>query len=315
MTAIAFDSSMPAATESAEPDRLAGAVLYSLSRPMPDKGMWGLARTMLAGVLSFGLWPLFVWIKRFGDLARSESVQWEHLVEWLRLRSGHPESAELVRWIPKTERQSIFWVVPLLCGIGVVWGAFVLLHGQFSWAAVLGSTYRFGQTPMRGTGSSASRQLFMLWTIGLGVGYLVHWLNVVLHVRGTERLIGRINALARREGLGSVPVPAGGWGLRPMWLAAGAVLTVCGAGWGLPMMLAGALQRRYVLVDGRRMRGMAAERLRAMLSIRHPSMALPTPVMLRRRCGNPACRAAVSMAANFCPRCGGRLWKSVDRVA
>lgn len=312
---IALDNSLPAATDSAEPDRLGGAVLLSLSRPMPDKGMWGLARTLLAGVLSFGLWPLFEWIKRFGDMARGEIVQWEHLVEWLRLRSGHPQAAQLTRWIPRTDKGLLLRGVSMVCGVGVVWAFVLHLHGQYSWAAVMGSTYRFGQQPAIGLGDITARRLFTVWTVGLGLGYLAHWLNVVLHVRATERLIGQINTLARTEGLGPMPVPAGGWGIRPMWLAAGILLTTCGAGWGLPMMLAGALQRRYVLAGGRRMRGMAAERLRAMLNLRHPSAAMPMPVMLRRRCGNPVCRTTVSMAANFCPRCGSRLWASVDQMA
>jgi hypothetical protein len=308
MTAITLDNPTHDQADSAGPDRLAGALLYSLSRPMPDKGMWGLARTVLLGVLSFGLWPLFEWIKRFGDLARAESVQWEHLAEWLRLRSGYPESAELARWIPRTDKGLLLRSISLVCGVGVIWAFFLHLHGQFSWAMLMGATYRGGLSPL-------TARLFTIWTIGLGVGYLVHWLNVALHVRATERLIGQINSLAQREGFGPMPTPAGGWGLRPMWLVAGIVLTVMGAGWGLPMMLAGALQRRYVLSTGRRMRGMVAERLRAMLSLRHPTMSLPTPVMLRRRCDNPVCRSTVSMAANYCPRCGSRLWASVDRVA
>lgn len=313
MTAITLDSSMQAGTGASEPDRLAGAVLYSLSRPMPDKGMWGLARTVVLGVLSFGLWPLFEWLKRFGDLARGERVQWEHLVEWLRLRSGHPEAEELGEWIPRTERRTFLWLVPLVCGVGVVWAFVLHLYGHYSLEAVLGCTYLFGREPVKGISDTVCRQLFIIWTVGLGLGYLAHWLNVVLHVRATERLVGRINQLAEREGLGRVPEIGAGWGLRPMWMVGGILLLAWGVGWGLPMMLAGAMQRRYVLAGGRRLRGAAAERLRAMLARRHPAVAMP--VMLRRRCENPVCRAAVSMAANYCPRCGGRLWASVDRVA
>jgi len=313
MSVIALDHLSTLSDSPQAPDHLAGAVLYSLSRPMPDKGMWGLVRTVVLGVLSFGLWPLFEWVRRFGDLARGESVQWEHLVEWLRLRSGHPEAGALEDWIPRIERRSAFFWTPLLLGMLVI--AMFMLSGQFSWMALLGSTYRFGKIPLQGMSAATARQLFTIWTIGLGAGYLIHWLNLVLHVRGTERLVERINRLAEHEGLERVPAPSAGWGLRPMWLAAGIGLAVCGAGWGLPMMLAGALQRRYVLVGGRRLRGVAAERLRSMLARRHPGMALPAPVMLRRRCENPICRAAVSMGANFCPRCGGRLWAPVDRVA
>jgi hypothetical protein len=84
-------------------------------------------------------------------------------------------------------------------------------------------------------------------------------------------------------------------------------MAAMGALWGIPMMLAGAAQRRAVRRVSTRNRAALAHRLRAMmLARRSAAAAVPLPVYLRRLCPNPLCRAPMVETAAFCTRCGRR---------
>jgi hypothetical protein len=160
-----------------------------------------------------------------------------------------------------------------------------------------------------------SNEIFLTWTVGLGVAYFIHWLQVQFHAGDVRRFVARFSEIAQAEGVNRVKAESPGLGLRPLWLLAGGILFVWGAPWGIVAMLAGAAQRRYITWSSRNTRADVAHRLRAILMRHRPSSNYPLPVYLRDRCVEPKCRAEIPRGINYCPRCGTRQKAQVNRIA
>ncbi|HEY7117320.1 MAG TPA: hypothetical protein VH475_12075, partial [Tepidisphaeraceae bacterium] len=77
------------------PDYLAGAVLQGLSRPIGQRLSWGVIRSLLVSMLSFGVVPLVYWVRAFRLYAIAEQQQLLHLAHWLRANSDHPLARRL----------------------------------------------------------------------------------------------------------------------------------------------------------------------------------------------------------------------------
>jgi hypothetical protein len=92
---------------------------------------------------------------------------------------------------------------------------------------------------------------------------------------------------------------------------------MCSAGayWGVPLMLAGAVQRRYISRTSARVRAEAADRVRTILLLRRPVMRVPPFARPTILCRTPNCRAPIPMLANFCARCGARAGRVMSDVA
>src|SRR5206468_3649483 len=105
------------------------------------------------------------------------------------------------------------------------------------------------------------------------------------------------------EGLAPISPTPVGVGFRPLWFVAGVVVTACGAPWGIPMMLAGAIQRSEISRASLRDRQAMARRLHGLLQ-KQSSGGVAMPVYLRRLCVNEFCRATLPKDSNYCPRCG-----------
>jgi hypothetical protein len=176
----------------------------------------------------------------------------------------------------------------------------------------LGSTWQFAQNLNR---TDEIVTLFYVWTIGLAVGYAMHWLQLMSHQSRIRDAVTEFNHLAAAEGLAPVSVTTE-IGLRPMWLIVGVLLTAAGSAvWALPAMIGGAVQRRYATIVVPATQFQLTERVRQMLSHRRPAMLTPTPVATPRRCSNEQCRAPMQKVANFCPRCGQHVGPEVDERA
>ena len=120
--------------------------------------------------------------------------------------------------------------------------------------ALLSCTYLFRGDHLRVIRISSSTavspvralQLFNTWTLALTGAYICHWLQVQHHAKLLRKFMLRFNTIATAEGLKPATAQMPGPGLRPMWIIAGITLAVFGAIWAIPMMLAGAAQRRLV---------------------------------------------------------------------
>ena len=94
-----------------------------------------------------------------------------------------------------------------------------------------------------------------------------------------------------------------------------AALIGAGAFWGLPLMLAGAVQRRYISRTSARGRAEAADRVRTILLLRRPVARVPSFARATILCRNERCRAPIPLLANFCARCGARAGTVMSDVA
>ena len=141
-----------------------------------------------------------------------------------------------------------------------------------------------------------------------------HWFAVQLHQSRVRQFIDQFNRLAMSKNLHPINPPTEVLGLHPVWLIAAVGFLGGGVIWGVPLMLAGAAQSRYIKHRSRWTRADFAQRVRDVLRTMHPSMLLTVPVILRRKCPMSLCEAPLPQTAVFCPRCGTRV-AAVDRVA
>lgn len=296
------------------PDYLAGAVLQSLSRAMGPRWHWGAFKTFLLGVASFGLLPILIWPRRFGDFVTTEQHQLWHLAEWLRLRTGNPQAVALR---DRVDRIAAISALTYLSWFIIATVAAVIASHLWNTAAnlpddLLNLTYLF---PEQADRSRQQLNVYLVWMIGVSAAYLLHWIQVQAHVRNVRRVVKIFNRLALTEGIATIKLRDAGAGLRPLWLLAAVPLVSFGVFWGVPMMLAGALHKRYVLIVSTDLRSELAFRVRALLLAQRPRMRVPRPPRLRMNCPSELCRNAVPETANFCPRCGTPVRPVLNAVA
>jgi hypothetical protein len=293
------------------PDPLSDSVLKGLSRPIGQKLSWGVVRTLALGLLSFGVLPVIAWVRSFRAFAIAEQQQYLHLAQWVRLNTDHPLARQLEQDARGLGSRSLLTAMTLGAMLVAVAGvACVIVHYQLPpWEALVAGTYAYGGSALRDWPVRyflVEPQIHRFWVWGLGVAYGLHWLQVQLHAQDVKGLVGRFNEIARAEGVPTARVERVGTGLRPLWIAAGAVMWAWGAPWGIVAMLAGAAQRRYITWSSRGTRAEVAQRLRTMLLRRRPAAGVPMPVYLRERCVERMCRAEIPRGVNYCPRCGTR---------
>jgi len=297
-----------------EPDYLAGALLNSFSRHLGTRASWSFLKTLLWSTVTFGIGPLLVWPRGLRGLIATERSQFLHLAEWMRLRSGAPDTSQLVAAAERVKINPILSYGPVWIASAVVI-AFGIIFSQvgFSVRDLIASTYHFGRGWPR-IGPIAANELFTIWSTGLLTAYTLHWFQLLAHASKVRNAVRAFNELAIPQGLPPVREPRG-VGLRPIWLAAALVMMSANAMWAIPMMLAGGMQRRYAAVTGPALRGAVADRLRDMLMVRRPMMRVPSPIAVQRRCPNEQCRAEMPRIANFCPTCGKHVGPEIDELA
>src|SRR5260370_35539837 len=83
------------AQEPQGPDYLAGAVLQGLGRPIGEKLSWPLGRSLVLGVVSFGVLPILAWPKLLVQFILLEQQQLWHRAECLLLHVTHPYARQL----------------------------------------------------------------------------------------------------------------------------------------------------------------------------------------------------------------------------
>jgi hypothetical protein len=286
----------------ADPDPLAGAVLRSLGRSFRNHYSLSPVRAAIIGGLSFGLVPIWRLMRQFDDYVTFERQQLTYAGEWIQSRGGPDatafrDRARMLRFRPAIK------VAALLC----VWGAFMPmvmdLLGAFTFDGLLQRTYGFGEFAQHGIGGAVAAE-FAAWNIGLGLAYGLHWLQIRLHERDLAQLVGVYNRLARREGADAIAVPRARTGIDGWWIVVAVILVLIGGWWAIPLVLAGAAQRRYINRTSTALRADLAGGIRAMLEQRRPAVALSNYMIHAARCDRPVCRAMLPAGARFCPRCG-----------
>jgi hypothetical protein len=287
------------------PDALAGAVIQSLARPTLKHAPWGPVRSLIFGLATFGLAPLVIWPMRFRNAVGRERQQLWHLAEWVRLQTGRPGAAELRDSAGRSRGgglRVISWLMALLVLIALM-RDYSRFHFRFHQAgAFLDATYRFPLLYWRVNLPIAMARLFAVWTIGLGIGFGAHWVNVVLRDREIRQFVERFNAMTASPGIAPIDLPQSPMGLA--WIIGGILAAMSGAIWGVPMMLAGGAQAAYLNRTSYWSRRELAARLRGLLLRQDPDVSVTMPMRFRSICENPQCRALLPSPARFCPRCG-----------
>jgi hypothetical protein len=288
-------------------DDLAATVVRRLEK-RPADGSWGLLKTVLLGVPSFGLIPLLGWSRRFRNFAMDDFESSRDLAEWAALRGRQPARIDsLMQAAEETVPSPLPRVLSLIVS-ALIAGTFIIryTHVPFSLEGLIGATYshetRFGESsPL-----SPEEFLYRVWVAGLSIGYVVQWLNVRVHADNMKRFVTRLNPIFEAENLPAVRVSNQGWVyFRPLWIMTAVLLSMYGAWWGIPMALAGMAQRRYTTLTAKRLRKDLANRMRDVaMTDRAPGFAVASG---SRRCGNSRCLAPLPPRARFCTRCGSKL--------
>ena len=294
--------------EHGERDQLAASVLRGLSRSLRGQFALEPLGAFGYGLLTFGLLPLFRLRQQFRAYQALEAQQIWHAAEWLRTRSGGEESAWLAddaKRLRQPRRRGL-WALVTLCALASI-ALFIPPLGEWhGLREVYERTYRFLRIPAPARDQVVLAQ-FLLWNVALSLGYLLHWLNVALHVKQMQSLVERFNLVARREGVLPIDRPEQDAGLTIGWIIGAAACSTLGAFWAIPLALAGARQGRYINHASAQLRAELLDRLRTMLAMRRPAVAVPHYPLHDRRCGNVLCRALLRAGADFCPRCGAAV--------
>ena len=300
------------------------SVLKALGRPIGARQSWSVVKAFVVSLLTFGVVPIFAWIRGFRAFAIAEQQQLLHLARWLRTSSAHPLAKRLEEDAEQLRPRWWLWWVALITVIGtatLMWSAIhdSGLHSDYHWGALLTSTYGF-RTPLVGWTFADAGRVFTYWIWGMTFVYACHWLVVQLHAQDVKRFVARFSEIAESEGLHRVKARSLGVPLlAPLWILAGVLMLMLHAPWGIVAMLAGAAQRRYITKTGRRTRCELANRVRALLMRRGEqagsAASIPVPVYIRQRCVEARCRAELPPGVNFCRRCGTGQKARVNRVA
>src|SRR5690606_35464682 len=204
-------SAAPPAKPATPPvDRLAGALLGTLPRPLRLRATRGPMVSMVAGLITFGLWPILRWPGRFLNFVKYQRYQFDHLVDWERLHSG--EAEPLRGAADRVQFRTSLWLMSLLLAVGTVgWFGYQANANNLPAKQLWEATYCFDAAA---PSSWVIPELHGVWIIGLSAAYALHCLQVQLHARDVRRFIRRWNAIATRHGLAPVAAPGAGLGLR-----------------------------------------------------------------------------------------------------
>jgi hypothetical protein len=280
-------------------------------RPMADKFAPGVFWTALLGYLTLGILPLVTLPRKLRSFAARERDQLFHFAQWMRQQFG--SDADLLD--PRTPAldqvvhvlRLVSWMCAAIAVGAIVW---VIARGadpEMVWRLAYGQ----GRRPYY---HSYHETFFMVWMPSLCVGYAAHWLAVRVHQTRVQRFVHNFNELARGRALSPATSPSEFLGFRPLWIIGAMLFLGNGIWWGIPLMVAGAAQSRYIRHGSRWIRQDLAQRVRDVLRATRPTMTLTVPVVLRRKCPVSMCQAPLPQTAAFCPRCGTRV-AAVDRVA
>jgi hypothetical protein len=281
------------------PDDFGGAVLQSLTRPIGRHAPWGPVKLFILGGLSFGVWPALALPRAWREDASVERNQLWHIAEWLRVRTALPQAAALRdRATPRGFRGPV-WLISFAILVSVA--AYFVTQWpfrHFDFPGLVQLTYR----PI----SDGEVQFSTVWNVGMGMVFLLHWLQVRWHGKDVRAFVRRFNEISAGSGLGQVQMPRLGWGLSFSWIIGAVVLACINAWWGIPMMMAGAVHRRYVYRISEPTRQQIALNFRGLLLSQRPALNVPLPLRLRPMCTEVRCQSLLPKDAKFCPRCGRR---------
>lgn len=285
----------------------------SARQPRAGSAGWGVIFTALVAALTFGILPALVWPERFRRLAAAEAERMHKLLAWARgWGATQVQLAALEAAGRRIDASAFFTIIPVaIAAFVAVTLGMEARQAALPWDRLVDLTYRFhdfsrqlmwmqSNAPSPSDAFAASQQLsraaslHTLWCGALSIAYLAHWAQVGLHRASMRRFVGYLNKTIESRGMMPVRLREGASIMWPLAIVAAVVLVGYGAWWGIPMLLAGTAQRRYILTTSRALQVQLHDRMGH--DLRRPTVA--------RRCQADGCRALLPLPAKFCPQCG-----------
>ncbi len=273
---------------------------------------WGIVKTSVLGVASFGILPLLVWPGRFRAFSVEESRHFRAVADWARQRGREPAAIGPLRAAADgVQTRPLLWLLPILLALFVA-GVYLLDFfnlTSYSLDQLLDATYgrdhiAFVRYYLHQPWSAwpIEERMHFIWCAGLSAAFLCHWAQIRLHATDVGRFVARFNAMT--EGHFQLPIPLPRVCIsvmNPALIVAAVAFLHYGVWWGIPMLLAGTTQRSYISSTSRRTRSAIAQRIRLMESEGTVEAGAGS------RCGQAGCQAVLPAHAVFCPRCGARV--------
>lgn len=331
MSTVATDK-RPAAAHAATPT-VTPSIPASEDVPQPINlpAPAGVLTTLALAIPSFGLLPALLWPDSFRRYVNAERAQLRAIATSVARQLSHPDVPALMKDIDRMRVRRWLLVLTYVSAIAVI-GVFVasLYEALHFREALFGSTYLLRAFGGDITTDDTRRTLFMGWVGCLGLAYGLQWLQVQLHAQDLRRLLEKYSTVVMDGGGAPVFMETLGAGFRPLWMLGAAAMLLVAAPWGVLMMLAGAVQRRYAKHCGPKAREAMAhqaadmrEELERLAPAPRPrttrptaTAAAPTP---RRRvsylCNYKNCAAPIAPGAKFCARCGRPTGIPLDQKA
>lgn len=303
-------------------------VVDRLSHPAPPPSEpAGPFVTLFQCLISFGLLPLLLWPMRWAEFLDAERHDLLDLSAWWRSRVDATDAAKLDKITRRFRPRPILMVLPWLAvGFNVVFMAKLITNGDsFSqlWELTIGHTvqptkifyYGGQQISARGSwettypdrsgfpelnwvpdNSKFESHLYGAWITTLCLAYFCQWYAVRSHAMAVHSLVKWTNKLARDNRLARIKDDSKKIGLSLFWIVLAVGLCSHDAWWSIPMVFAGAFQRRYSM--------QSSPALRVALAGQARDGLVMVPGVGNRFCVVGHCGARLPAPARFCPRCG-----------
>jgi len=260
--------------------------ILSLDETAPAKPICtsGAILSFALSLVTFGLLPLWIWGQRWMRFSSAQRRDLTQMAIWYRQRVPPAHATRIDLAVNQFRWGSSLAVIPILVFAGV--GSLIgwLFFQGFSVQQIVDMTYRDRMIYFWWNGANVALEPRAIWMVALLLGYACQWMAVRSHTMAVDSLAAAI---------GGSPLPAvTRSGLNFVWIAAAIGFCCIHAWWGIPLVLAGAMQRWYVRFGGPRMRSALAEQVRR-------SAGGPMKICRTYRCG-----ARLAPEASFCPRCG-----------
>lgn len=295
----------PVGNQSVPPSELTRGLLNALDRPAIASITPSTLGTVLAGLLTAGIYPAVALPRKWSRTLRwHENILW-HLAEWAKVNIGS-EQGQRLHAAASGCPPMFMSRLAALCGIG----ALIAMAVGVSMGYPLSGFWR--ADPL----TTLDDPIFTTFHAGLLGAFALSWLSVNLHLRRLRRARAALEQttpqLAPTAGL---RVARWEWGIRPVPLVLGLLLALAGFVWALPMLIAATAQRRALLIHHRRLRGQMAHRVRELIDRRRPAVAMPPVIDRVGVCRNAVCDEHLPLDAQFCARCGmpqGRIGRALS---
>jgi hypothetical protein len=322
MTAVESPTSFPSSLR-----RGTGPVesfVQRLSHPVRSEST-GAPRALFQTLISLGLLPLLIWPARWAAYLDSERADLLDLASYWRRRVEGKPAVQLDKIVRGLRRRPMLMVLPWLA---VAFNAFAmgsLLLQDRSPRQIWELTVRhetpteartvqvpFARTTWRGEHfietepvvlgqhewpiNALEVNLHSIWIVGLFLGYLCHFYAVRSHTMTVRSLVGWTNKLGKEHGFTRIKNDVGRPALNAVWVLMAIALCCQGIWWSIPLVVAGALQKRYIEQSSPAIRIALAGQARDGLD--------KVQGHGDHFCMTEHCGARLPAAAKFCPRCG-----------